>query len=113
MNIFIASAFGATSAAPALPAPGAFQPLFLFSLVIIIAYFLFYRPNSQRVKRQRALLKNLKESDEVLLESGFFGKIVTIGSDYFLVEIAKGTNVKVKKDAIRLLLPKGTIRNEK
>jgi preprotein translocase subunit YajC len=79
-------------------------------LFILVFYFLLIRPQNKRAKEQRTLISNLKEGDEVVLNSGMLGKIIKISDDYVTVNIADNVNVNVQKFAISGTVPKGTIK---
>lgn len=84
-----------------------FVPLIL---LIVIFYFLLIRPQQKRAKEHKTLLKDLKKGDEVLTNGGVVAKITRVDeTDTFIsIEIAKGVEVKVQKQAINQRMPKGT-----
>jgi preprotein translocase subunit YajC len=63
-------------------------------------YFLLLRPQRKRQKETRNLQSSLQEGDEVILSSGIYGWISTIEDNYFWVEIAKDTEVRVLKSMV-------------
>jgi preprotein translocase subunit YajC len=63
-------------------------------------YFLLLRPQRKRQKETRNLQSSLQEGDEVILSSGIYGWISTIEENYFWVEIAKDTEVRVLKSMV-------------
>ncbi len=52
-----------------------------FLLMIPIFYFLIYRPQSQKQKKQANFLDNLQKGDEVVTTSGIVGRINKIEED--------------------------------
>ncbi|MDO4997714.1 MAG: preprotein translocase subunit YajC [Neisseria sp.] len=74
-----------------------FAPLVLIMLVF---YFLIMRPQQKKFKAHQAMLAALQTGDRVVLASGFAGKIVKTGEKFFTVEIARGVEVQVERNAI-------------
>ena len=69
-------------------------------LVLAVFYFLVMRPQQKKFKAHQAMLAELKVGDRVLLASGFVGKITKTGEKYFSVEIARGVEVQVERNAV-------------
>ncbi len=105
LDFFINSAW----AAPAQPEPGlaSFLPLIVLFAVF---YFLLIRPQMKQAKQHKQLVNELGKGDEVATTGGLLGKIKEIGDNFVLIEIAKDTEVKVQKNAITTVLPKGTLK---
>ena len=47
-------------------------------LMIVMLYFMIFRPQSQQRKRQEKLLKALKSGDKVVTASGIVGQVITV-----------------------------------
>ena len=76
-----------------------------FSLVILLvfglgAYFLFIRPRSQAVRRQREDLQEVVTGDEVLTAAGIFGTVLDVAADRVTLETAPGTRITVLRSTI-------------
>ena len=109
MDFFIASAH-AQAAAPG----AASNPLVSFLPLIIlfgIFYFMLIRPQMKRAKEQRAMISALNKGDEVLTNGGVLGRVDDIADQYVTLEIAPGVIVKLQKQAISAVLPKGTLKS--
>ena len=74
----------------------------MLPLVAIFAamYFLLLRPQRKRQKETRNLQSSLQEGDEIITSSGIYGWISSVEENYFWVEIAKDTEVRVLKSAV-------------
>ncbi len=74
----------------------------MLPLIAIFAamYFLLLRPQRKRQKETRNLQSSLQEGDEVIMSSGLYGWISSVEENYFWVEIAKDTEVRVSKSAV-------------
>ena len=74
----------------------------MLPLIAIFAamYFLLLRPQRKRQKETRYLQSSLQEGDEIIMSSGLYGWISSVEENYFWVEIAKDTEVRVSKSAV-------------
>ncbi len=74
----------------------------MLPLIAIFAamYFLLLRPQRKRQKETRNLQSSLQEGDEIIMSSGIYGWISSVEENYFWVEIAKDTEVRVSKSAV-------------
>lgn len=90
--------------------PNAFMQFIPLILLVVIFYFLLIRPQMKRNKEHKQLLSALAKGDEVIINGGLAGKVVSIGEAYVSVEIADKVEVKVSKPAISGVLPKGTLK---
>lgn len=86
--------------------------LIMFGGMFVIMYFLIIRPQQKRAKEHKALVDSLKVGDEILLSSGFVGRIKGMDENYISAEIANNVEVKVQRQAIASLLPKGTYKEK-
>ena len=106
MDFFISNAYAQAAA------PGA-NPLMSFLPLIIlfgIFYFMLIRPQMKRAKEQRNMIAALNKGDEVLTNGGLLGRIDDIAEQFVTLEIAPGVIVKLQKQAVSAVLPKGTLK---
>lgn len=107
---FLISTAHAQAAQP--PQPDMFTGLFLpMVFLAAVFYFLIIRPQSKRTKEHKNLLAELSKGDEVVTNGGMLGKIIKIGENFIEIEIADNVNVRVQKQAISNLMPKGTLKS--
>ena len=83
--------------------------LVMVGLFFIIMYFMIIRPQNKRVKEHNKLIDSLSNGTEVVISNGIMGKIVKIKDDKIELEISSGVNVKVTKNSVTTVLPKGSI----
>ena len=110
MDFFIASAH-AQAAVPGAASP---NPLMSFLPLIIlfgIFYFMLIRPQMKRAKEARTMIAALAKNDEVLTNGGLLGRIEEIADQFVVLEIAPNVSVKLQKQAISAVLPKGTLKS--
>ncbi len=105
LDFFINSAW----AAPAQQEPGlaSFLPLII---LFVVFYFLLIRPQLKQAKQHKQLVSELGKGDEVATSGGLLGKIKEVGDNFILLEITKETEVKLQKNAVTTVLPKGTLK---
>jgi preprotein translocase subunit YajC len=100
----------AAQAAP--PAQG--SPMSLVVMMVLffaVFYFMAIRPQMKRAKEHRTLLSGLVKGDEVITNGGMAGRVVDLGESFVSLEIADGVSVKVQKNAITAVLPKGSLKS--
>jgi preprotein translocase subunit YajC len=108
MSFFISNAY-AQAGAPA-PAGGGIEFMIMIAIFFALMYFMIIRPQSKRAKEHRKLLESLSKGDEVVTTCGMVGKVSAVGENFLEVEVSEGTVVKVQKQAVSAVLPKGTIK---
>jgi len=109
MNFLISNAY-AQATAPT----GASNPL--SSMLVMVAligvmFFLMIRPQMKRAKEQRAMLSALAKGDEVITTGGLLGQVVAINDSFVTLEIADKVQIRLQKQAITAVLPKGTLKS--
>ena len=107
MNFFIADAMAQGGGGD----PGFIGLLFPL-LLIVVFYFLLIRPQQKRAKEHRQMLEALKKGDEVVTGGGVLGRITDIGENFLQVEVADGMQLRIQKQSIATLMPKGTIKGD-
>ena len=83
--------------------------LLLPILILVLFYFLFIRPQQKRVKEHRQMVSELKEGDEIVTSGGLTGRINEVDESFVRVQIADNVEVRVQKQSVATLLPKGTL----
>lgn len=102
----------AVAQAPA-PAGSAGDPLMslIFPIgLILIFYFFLIRPQMKRQKEHKKLVEALQKGDEVQLEGGLIGRVTELGENFAKVELAEGVEVKVRRQSVTAILPKGSLK---
>ncbi len=108
MDFFISNAYAQAAAPAAAP-----NPLMSFLPLVIlfgIFYFMLIRPQMKRAKEQRNMVAALAKGDEVLTNGGLLGRIDELAEQFVMLEIAPNVIVKLQKQAISAVLPKGTLK---
>jgi preprotein translocase subunit YajC len=81
------------------PGLGQFLP---FILIFVIFYFVLFLPMQRRQKRQKQMLANVKNGDQVVTNGGIVGTIVGLNDDSTIV-------LRVKPDNVKLLFARSAI----
>ncbi len=80
-------------------------------LIIAFFYFVIFRPQQQRAKRQKEMLEGIAVGNEVLTAGGIMGKVASVSPTLVRLEIAPAVVIAVQKSAITTLLPPGTLES--
>lgn len=109
MGFFISNAYAAGEAPSS--GGGGLQLIIMMVVLFGLMYFMMIRPQQKRQKEHRALVSALAKGDEVITNGGVAGRVDELGESFVSVEIAAGVKVKVQKNAISQVLPKGTLKS--
>ena len=88
----------AMQAAPATANP--MGSILLFLPLILIFYFLLFRPQQQRIKKHQKMIDAITRGDKVTTNGGIMGKVIKVDGNELTVEIAENTRVKVLRSMI-------------
>ncbi|HEX5055190.1 MAG TPA: preprotein translocase subunit YajC [Gammaproteobacteria bacterium] len=108
MDFLISSAY-AQAAGPG--GPDGTGSLLMIAGMFVIFYFLLIRPQQKRVKEHKNLVSSLKKGDEVVTNGGLLGKLTEVGDHFVTIELAENVEVKLQRQAVAMVLPKGTMKN--
>ena len=97
----LAAASGAAAGPPAwlnfLPIVG----------MVLIFYFLLFRPQMRQQKEHREKIAAVKKGDQVVTAGGLIGKVVKVTDDQLEIELAKDVRVKALKATIGDIIQPG------
>ena len=109
MSLLISQAHAQANGA-ATQGPGMMNFLIL-PLMLVVFYFLLIRPQQKRHKEHQSMLSKLATGDEVVTGGGLLGRVTEVGDSFVSVEIADGVRIKVQRQQITQLVPKGTFKS--
>ena len=100
--MFVTPAYAqAAGAAPAGGINDILIQLMPILLLVVIFWFLIFRPQQKRLKAQQAMLAAIKRGDTVVTTGGIVGKVTkAVDGEDLEVEIAQGTRIKVVRTMI-------------
>lgn len=107
MDFFISNAHAQTGS----PAGGGLEMLLMMGVFFAIMYFMIIRPQQKRAKEHKNMLAALAKGDEVVTGGGVLGKIANIGDNFVEIEVANNVQVKIQRQAIASVMPKGTMKD--
>ena len=84
-----------------------FLPLIL---IFVVFYFVLIRPQTKKQKEHQEMVNALEVGNEVVTAGGILGKIQEMNENYVQLEISENVTIKILRQTISSLLPKGTIR---
>ncbi|PIE45974.1 MAG: preprotein translocase subunit YajC [Gammaproteobacteria bacterium] len=90
---------------------GGMMSLVMMVAIFAIFYFLMIRPQQKKQKELKALINSLQKGDEVLTAGGMLGRIQSLDEQYINIEITKNVVIKMQRNSVVSVLPKGTIKN--
>lgn len=91
-----------TSASSTLP-----STLLLVAMFAIL-YFVMIRPQAKKAKETKSMQDSLSKGDEVVTSGGLVGRVSKIGDTYVQLMLNDGVEVQVQRNAVNMVLPKGT-----
>ncbi|GKT12617.1 MAG: preprotein translocase subunit YajC [Thiomicrorhabdus sp.] len=109
MSFFISDAMAEGTAAAS---SGGWEGIIPLVLLFVVFYFLLIRPQQKKVKEHKLLVEALKKGDEIVTYGGLAGKVREMSDTFCDVEIAENVIVKVERQNISRLLPKGSLKGE-
>tara|TARA_B100000029_G_scaffold178091_1_gene175469 strand:+ start:593 stop:916 length:324 start_codon:yes stop_codon:yes gene_type:complete len=104
VDFFISNAWAAPAQQPGF---ASFLPLII---LFIIFYFILIRPQIKQAKQHKQLVASLTKGDEIATSGGLLGKIKQVGDNFIIVEVSKETEVKIQKQSVSIVYPKGTLK---
>jgi preprotein translocase subunit YajC len=108
MSFFISDAIAEAGATTSQADPLA--SLILPIGLVVLFYFFLIRPQSKRQKEQKQMIADLQKGEEIITSGGILGKITNITDDFITLEITKDVSLKIQKNAVQTIMPKGTIK---
>jgi preprotein translocase subunit YajC len=81
--------------------------ILLIALMVVAFYFLLLRPQKKRQQAQQRTMSEIQPGARVLLGSGIFGNVVSVGEKQAILETAPGVQVTVLKQAIARIIQPG------
>jgi preprotein translocase subunit YajC len=94
---FAADPAAGAAAGGAMGAFGQFIPLIL---IFVVFYFLLIRPQQKQAKQHQVFLNELKKGYKVVTKGGLHGEITNLADKVVTLEVAKGVEIKISRDAI-------------
>lgn len=107
MDFLISDAFAQAGGAPQ---GVGLNMIVMIGAFFVIMYFMIIRPQSKQAKEHKQLMDSLSKGDEVITGGGLMGRIIGVADQVVQLEIADGCVVRIQKNSVSKLLPKGTLK---
>ena len=90
---------------------GTMDFILIYGAMFAVLWFLMIRPQRKKQKQQREMLAQLTVGENIVTNSGMFGKIVDIGEDSYIVEFGTNKGIRIpilKSEVVGIREPKLT-----
>src|SRR4051794_1197295 len=74
-------------------------------VLLALMYMMLIRPQQQRARRQRELLRSVEVGDRILTVGGLLGRVVGLGDETVDIEVADGIVLTFVRAAISRKVP--------
>ena len=78
-------------------------------LMIVMMYFIIFRPQQKRMKEHQKLISSINVDDHVIMESGVHGIITSIKDRTVMVKIADNVKVQFERSKIATVTKKSDV----
>jgi len=96
-SLFLETANGAPP-----PGGGWLSMLPMIVMLVVLGYFLLYRPQKKQERAIREMRDSLRVGDEIATTGGILGKIIQIKEEFIIIETGNDkTKMKIAKWGIR------------
>jgi preprotein translocase subunit YajC len=107
MDFFISNAYAQAGDA----AQGGLMSFLPLVVIFAVFYFMLIRPQMKRSKEHKQLVSQLSKGDEVITNGGLLGKITDVSESFVTLELADNLQIKLQRQAVANVMPKGTIKS--
>jgi preprotein translocase subunit YajC len=90
-----------TADAGASPQGGVAGMLMPIALMIVILYFLVYRPQKKKQQQHDQMISSITRGDTVITAGGFFGKVLDVLDDSYILELDAGVKARILKGSVQ------------
>jgi preprotein translocase subunit YajC len=81
-----------------------FNFLFLIGGMLLIMYFVMFRPQMKEQKRRKEMLASVKKHDQVLTSGGVYGVVVSVGESDVVLKVDDNVRIKFARSAITAII---------
>ena len=78
--------------------------LVFIGMMVVIFYLLIWRPQSQKQKKHRELLGNLKRGDSIVTNGGLLLTVKDVKEDRLVCATSEGVKIEVARHAVASVL---------
>ncbi len=70
--------------------------------MVAIFYLFFIRPQQKKQKDQKKFIEAVKKGDQVVTLGGIHGKVASVDSDTFTLDVDRGNKLVIEKSSVSL-----------
>ena len=74
--------------------------LLFYGAIFAVIYFFFIRPQSQKVKKEKSFIEEIKKGDKIVTTNGMHGVVNKVDETSMLIDLAKDVTVRIEKSGI-------------
>jgi preprotein translocase subunit YajC len=89
---------------PAQQGPDMMGFFMMMGAIILIMYFLMWRPEQKRQKERQKLIENIKKGDRIITNGGIHGTVGNVKDSTVMVKVAEGVVMEFAKSAVMTVL---------
>lgn len=85
------------------------SPIMLPILMIVVMYFIIFRPQQKRMKEHQKLISEVKVDDHVIMDGGEHGIITSVKDRTVMVKVADGVKIQYERSKIAAVTKKSDV----
>ena len=75
-------------------------PIVLLAFILVMGYFMVFRPMRQQRAHRAAMMSRLQDGSEVLTVGGIYGRVLDLRDDDLDLEVADGVVMRFDRRAV-------------
>ena len=91
-----------------MPPEHAASPLPLFAIIVLIFYFIVFKPEQDRKKKHKEKLTSLKKNDQVVTVGGAHGTVVIVKDKTVVLRVDDNVRIEFDKESVASVTPTQT-----
>lgn len=76
------------------------SPVVMIVPLVLIFYFLMFRPQQKQQREQKTMLASLRKGDQVVTSSGIHGVVAGVRDDIVVLKVADNVKIEFSKTAV-------------
>ncbi|HEY1050658.1 MAG TPA: preprotein translocase subunit YajC [Prosthecobacter sp.] len=85
------------------------SPMMLPILMIVVMYFVIFRPQQKRMKEHQKLISEAQVDDHVIMEGGEHGIITSLKDRTVMIKVADGVKIQYERSKIAAVTKKSNV----
>ncbi len=81
-----------------------FETTWPILLMVVIFYFILYKPQRKEQKQREEMLNSLKKGQKIVTIGGIYGTINSLTEEYMMLQVAEKVEIKVSRSSVARVL---------